>query len=169
MDTRSVVPGRFLGPFGELSMSKQWTRFLLPVTATLVMVAGGHEAAASEDERPDHELPEAFEVCIACHAYQPDEPPLEGPSLWQVVGRRIASLDSFEYSAALRKVEGRWDRPTLDRFLAAPQAFAPGLKMTFGGVRNAADRTIVLDFLETLVPGASAEPPQSDHDDHADH
>lgn len=33
--------------------------------------------------------------------------------------------------------------------------------MTFGGVRNAADREIVLDFLETLSPGHD--------DDDADH
>jgi cytochrome c len=117
----------------------------------LVLALGSLASAASS--KATLEIPEAFEVCIACHAYQPDEPPLEGPSLWQVVGRRIASLDSFEYSAGLRKVEGHWDRTTLDRFLAAPQAFAPGIDMTFGGVRNAAERAIVLDFLETLVPG----------------
>jgi cytochrome c2 len=109
-------------------------------------------AAASEPVVTVPDVPEPFEACIACHAYQPDEPPLEGPSLWQVVGRRIASLDSFEYSTALRRIDGQWDRPTLDRFLASPQAFAPGAQMTFGGVRNAADRTIVLDFLETLAP-----------------
>ena len=128
----------------------------------LVLATGNLEAAASsETVAAAPEVPEAFEACISCHAYRPDEPPLEGPSLWRVVGRRIAGLDSFEYSAALRKVEGYWDRPTLDRFLAAPQAFAPGVNMTFGGVRSAADRAIVLDFLETLVPG--------DHDDDADH
>jgi cytochrome c len=96
-------------------------------------------------------------VCTSCHAYAPDEPPLEGPSLWQVAGRRIASLEGFDYSAALRQVEGRWDRATLDRFLTAPQAFAPGTRMKLGGVRSAADRAAVLDFLETLVPGADSK------------
>ena len=140
-------------------MSRLRTRVIAPVMAGLVLAIGGFEAAASPEAA--REVPEAFEACISCHAYQPDEPPLEGPSLWQVVGRRIASLDSFEYSAGLRKVEGHWDRPTLDRFLAAPQAFAPGIEMTSGGVRNAAERAIVLDFLETLVPG--------DQDADADH
>jgi len=140
-------------------MSRLRTRVIAPVMAGLALAIGSFEAAASSEAA--REVPEAFEACISCHAYQPDEPPLEGPSLWQVVGRRIASLDSFEYSAGLRKVEGHWDRPTLDRFLAAPQAFAPGIEMTSGGVRNAAERAIVLDFLETLVPG--------DQDADADH
>lgn len=133
-------------------MSRQRTRVVAPAMVGLVLALGSLASAASSEAAL--EVPEAFEACSACHAYQPDEPPLEGPSLWQVVGRRIASLDSFEYSAGLRKVEGHWDRPTLDRFLAAPQAFAPGIDMTSGGVRNAAERAIVLDFLETLVPDA---------------
>jgi len=144
-------------------MSRQSTRVIPPAIAALAIAIGSLDAAVAQD------VPEAFEVCISCHAYLPDEPPLEGPSLWQVVGRRIASIESFEYSAGLRGVAGQWDRPTLDRFLAAPQAFAPGIKMTFGGVRNAADRAVVLDFLETLAPGAGADKPESNRDDHADY
>lgn len=140
-------------------MSRHRTRIIPPILVGLVLAIGSRAAAASSEAAL--EVPEAFEACISCHAYQPDEPPLEGPSLWQVVGRRIASLDSFEYSAGLRKIEGHWDRPTLDRFLAAPQAFAPGIDMTFGGVRNAEERAIVLDFLEKLVP--------EDRDADADH
>jgi cytochrome c2 len=35
----------------------------------------------------------------------------------------------------------------------SPQTFAPGTLMTLGGVRNAADRQVVIDFLATLAPG----------------
>jgi len=145
-----------------MNMGRHRTRVIPSAVAGLALAVGSFEVEASpEAAEAVPAVPEAFEACISCHAYQPDEPALEGPSLWQVVGRRIASLDSFNYSAGLRKVEGRWDRPTLDRFLAAPQAFAPGINMTFGGVRSAAERAIVLDFLETLAP---------DHDDtDADH
>ncbi len=145
-----------------MSRGRHRTRVIASAVAGLALTIGSLEAEASSDAaEAAPEVPEAFEACISCHAYQPDEPPLEGPSLWKVVGRRIASVDSFNYSAGLRKVEGHWDRPTLDRFLAAPQAFAPGINMTFGGVRSAADRAIVLDFLETLAP--------DDDDAHADH
>lgn len=153
MDTRAGVPGRFPRLQWALVMSRYRIRVIPPAILGLFLSIGSLEGmASSEAVDAALEVPEAFEVCLSCHAYQPDEPELEGPSLWQVVGRRIASVHSFNYSAGLRKVEGHWDRATLDRFLAAPQAFAPGINMTFGGVRNAADRTVVLDFLETLVP-----------------
>jgi cytochrome c len=103
---------------------------------------------------PDHaaaaDVPEPVEACLACHTIAADEPALEGPTLWGVVGRRIAGAADFEYSDALRRMDGAWDRATLDRFLAAPQVFAPGTQMTLGGVRNAADRAAVIDYLETL-------------------
>jgi cytochrome c len=113
----------------------------------LVAVAGSAAFASSEAE-----VPEAVEVCLSCHAYQPGEPELEGPTLWGVVGRRIAGAPDYLYSEALRSKQGTWDRVTLDRFLASPQEFAPGVNMTFGGVRSAADRKVVIDFLETLRP-----------------
>jgi cytochrome c len=113
----------------------------------LVAVAGSAAFASSEAE-----VPEAVEVCLSCHAYQPGEPELEGPTLWGVVGRRIAGAPDYLYSEALRSKQGTWDRVTLDRFLASPQEFAPGVNMTFGGVRSAADRQVVIDFLETLRP-----------------
>ncbi len=111
----------------------------------LAALAGPVAFASSEAE-----VPEAAEACLSCHAFQPGEPELEGPTLWGVVGRRIAGAPDYVYSEALRSQPGTWDRATLDRFLASPQEFAPGVNMTFGGVRNAADRKVVLDFLETL-------------------
>ena len=100
----------------------------------------------------DAQFPESFEVCTSCHSYQQNEPLLEGPPLWGVVGRSVASVDGYEYSPALRAAGGAWDRARLDRFLANPQVFAPGTKMVMGGVRNAAERAEVLDFLELLAP-----------------
>lgn len=119
-------------------------RVALAVAATLVI-----DASRAADEPP---YPEAFEVCTSCHSYQPNEPLLEGPPLWDVVGRRVASVDGYEYSAALRAIGGDWDRARLDKFLTNPKLFAPGTKMDMGGVRNAAERAEVLDFLELLAP-----------------
>ena len=121
------------------------------VAPTLVLAAMCAAAAESREE----EVPEPVEVCIACHAIGPDEPALEGPTLWGVIGRPVASAPDFKYSDALRRLGGTWDRDRLDRFLAAPQSYAPGAAMSFGGVRSAADRKVVLDFLETL--GAERE------------
>lgn len=120
----------------------------------LALALGGMRMAAASGPAPSaaDEVPEPAEVCLSCHAISADEPALEGPTLWGVVGRPIASDPDFEYSDALRRLEGNWDRNSLDLFLAAPQAYAPGARMTFGGVRSAVDRKVVLDFLETLAP-----------------
>lgn len=109
-------------------------------------------APAADAPAAQAEVPAAFEPCLSCHAYQPDSEPMEGPSLWGVVGRRIASAEGYDYSAALQRVDGTWDRATLDRFLANTKAFAPGTNMTLGGVRDPAARAAVLDFLQTLGP-----------------
>ena len=119
----------------------------LAIAAALALGGAGAATASSDDEL---EVPDAVEVCLSCHAFQPGEPELEGPTLWGIVGRRIAGAPDYVYSDALRRQQGTWDRATLDRFLASPQEFAPGVNMTFGGVKNAADRKVVLDFLETL-------------------
>jgi cytochrome c len=140
-----------------MSMSPpRWFAVLLG-TALAIALRPGAVANASDDVAGQVEVPEPVEACLSCHTIDPDEPLLEGPTLWQVVGRPVASLPGFEYSAALRSHGGRWDRATLDSFLTAPQAFAPGTAMTLGGVRNAADRALVLDFLETLRPGGRQE------------
>jgi cytochrome c len=132
-------------------MNRRLNRRTSAVVAALALVAapvaGVH---ASSDAERDLGIPEPVEVCLACHAIAADEPELEGPTLWGVMGRRIGEAAGFEYSDALRNQPGYWDRESLDRFLASPQQFAPGVNMTFGGVRNAADRTAVIDFLETL-------------------
>ena len=98
------------------------------------------------------QVPEAFEACTSCHTYEPDEPLQEAPPLWGVVGRRIASVDDFEYSPALKAVAGSWNRAMLDRFLTNPKAMVPGTAMKLGGVPDAAERATVLDFLEKISP-----------------
>jgi len=124
-------------------------------TRVLAAFACAHLATASLASHPDEQelqVPEPAERCESCHALTPDEPALVGPTLWQVVGRPVASVPGFEYSAALKALGGTWTRARLDQFLTAPQSFAPGTKMDLGGVRKASDRELVLDFLETLKP-----------------
>jgi cytochrome c len=126
-------------------MNQHQRRWRAMVGVALAVATGPAAWASSAAE-----VPEAAEACLSCHAYQPGEPELEGPTLWGVVGRRIAGAPDYIYSDALRSKQGHWDRATLDRFLASPQEFAPGVNMTSGAVRNEAERKVVLDFLETL-------------------
>ncbi len=112
---------------------------------------GGLPLAADELAYPD-----AFEVCTSCHAYEENEPPLVGPPLWGVVGRPVASVDGYQYSAALQSLGGNWEPARLDVFLTRPAAFAPGTRMDMGGIADATARAEVLEFLQSLQPGKPA-------------
>lgn len=114
-------------------------------------ITGAGDAVSADDSR---EPPDAFAVCAACHAYLPNDTPLIGPTLWGVLGRKVASVEGYPYSDGLKKIEGTWDRARLDQFLTDPQAFAPGVQKSMRPVHRAADRKEIIDFLETLVPRA---------------
>lgn len=86
-------------------------------------------------------------TCAGCHAASFGV--AAGPSLAGVIGRDIASLPGFPYSAALRKLGGVWDDTALDAFLRDPNAFAPGTTMNIRGL-DAATRAEVIAYLKNL-------------------
>jgi cytochrome c len=88
--------------------------------------------------------------CAACHAFEEGGPAKIGPPLWGVIGRDIASVEGFAYSAALAGKEGAWDYQTLDAFLAEPRGWAPGTKMAFAGVKKPEERADVILYLRSL-------------------
>jgi cytochrome c2 len=89
-----------------------------------------------------------FAACTGCHALANGVTHGIGPDLAGIVNRSIAGGDGFQYSQALSKVSGRWTEQNLDRFLADPQAFAPGTTMQFSGVRDAASRAQLIAYLK---------------------
>jgi len=93
----------------------------------------------------------AFTPCRACHSLDPAERNLPGPNLSGVIGRTIGGDVGFDYSAVLRKArdEGlRWDAKRLEAFLADPAAMFPGLWMSMRGIGDAAERQVLVRFLE---------------------
>lgn len=109
--------------------------------------------------------------CQACHNFQEGQGPKIGPDLYGVVGRPIASVQGFNYSAALKGKHGTWTVDMLNTWLTKPSAFAPGTAMTFAGLSNEKQRADVIAYLNTLsahpqpLPtapadkGAAASPP----------
>jgi cytochrome c len=90
--------------------------------------------------------------CQACHNVQEGQGPKIGPDLYNVVGRKIASVAGFNYSAALKSKNGNWDFNALNAWLAKPSAYAPGTAMTFAGLSNDKQRADVIAYLDTLSP-----------------
>ena len=73
-----------------------------------------------------------------------------GPGLWGVVGRKPASLEDFQYSAAMRNFGGTWTRERLDAFLENPAPRRAGYDDAVSRHANAAERARLIDYLETL-------------------
>ncbi len=90
-----------------------------------------------------------FSKCKACHKVGDGEHGT-GPSMYQVVGRDIGGIGSFEYSGAMAEFEGVWDAETLNAFLIRPASYINGTKMSFAGLKKEMDRANLIKYLETL-------------------
>lgn len=66
------------------------------------------------------------EQCTACHALDSNK---YGPELGGVFDRRAGAVAGYQYSAALEKTGVTWSADNLDRWLAGPRRFIPGVKM----------------------------------------
>ena len=89
-------------------------------------------------------------ICKACHSFEKDVPSPIGPNLHNVVGRKIASVEGFNYSPALKAKSGEtWTYEHLDAMVHKPSDFAPGTLMAFPGLPDAQQRADVLLFLRT--------------------
>ena len=86
-------------------------------------------------------------LCKVCHSFQRGGPAIVGPDLYGVVGRKIASVEGFNYTPALKAHEGDWSYQNLDVWLKNPQAFAPGTSMAFPGVPDDKKRAAIIAFL----------------------
>jgi cytochrome c len=97
---------------------------------------------------------EAAQKCAICHSFEKGKPSPLGPPLHDVVGRKIASFEGFNYSPALKGKQGDWTYENLDHFIENPQAFAPGTAMAFPGLPDAQQRADVILYLrkETKNP-----------------
>jgi cytochrome c len=105
-----------------------------------------------------------FARCAGCHTNTQGGANGIGPNLWSTMGNTIAHRPDFTYSDALKNHGGRWDWDTMSQWLLSPSGFAPGTKMTFGGMANPQERADVLLFLNShggtlTVPPPPAEEP----------
>jgi cytochrome c len=88
--------------------------------------------------------------CQICHNLQEGQGPKVGPDLYGVVGRQVASVEGFKYSAALKAKGGTWTFDALNKWLDDPRADVPGTAMTFAGLKNEKQRADAIAYLNTL-------------------
>jgi len=109
------------------------------VTVDYAALAATADPAAGE---------KVFSKCKACHKL--DGADATGPHLNGVMGRGIASVAGFEYSASMAAHAGtNWDGATMFAFIEDPKGFAADTKMKFAGIPKPEDRANLIAYLET--------------------
>ena len=99
-----------------------------------------------------------FGQCAACHSTTAGEH-LTGPSLAHVWNRKAGSAEGFHrYSEALKKSGLAWTEPTLDKWLADPQALVPGTSMSYRGLKDAEARDDLIAYLRAVSEGKAPAP-----------
>jgi len=127
-----------------------------PVVEAILPLLASADAAKGES---------LFKACAACHTVEQGGANKVGPNLWEIVGRPHAAHPGFSYSTALQAYAGQpWTYEELNHFLASPKAYAPGTKMTYGGLKKTQDRADMVAYLRTLAASPAPLPTQEEID-----
>jgi len=90
--------------------------------------------------------------CASCHSFAAGGPDMTGPDLYGVIGRKPGSHAGFAYSPSMVDFGGKnaaWTYDELYNFLAAPQKYINGTKMTFVGLKKPEERIALIAWLRT--------------------
>lgn len=123
-------------------------RFAALATAPGLLLALQPPVAAGSKDLSAGER--AYQKCYSCHSLEGPDSQLQGPSLRGIVGREVAAEPGFAYSPAMRayaEQQERWTREALDAFIADPFAVVPDNEMGFFGIRDAAERRALIEYL----------------------
>lgn len=116
-------------------------------TATATPSPTPTKAAAAAPTTAAVTEPAAFAVCKACHSMEPGKNGI-GPSLAGIWGEKAGAVPGFDFSDSMKSSGLTWNQATLDKYLTDPRGVVPGTKMTFGGVKDAAKRQAIIDYIK---------------------
>ena len=126
------------------------SRVTMPAVCLAALCVAGVAKAGDEGEL-------AFNKhCRNCHTYKEGDNRL-APSLHGIVGAPGGQVEGYgKYSGALDGIT--WDEATLDKFIADPQAVAPGTNMSYPPVHDAAERKKIIEFLKSTGSSDPSSP-----------
>ena len=121
----------------------------LVAVSALAFASGAAHAAGDATKGAD-----VFKKCKVCHEVGDTAKNKVGPTLNNVVGRKVGTGAEFAYSPALKDAGDKgqtWSDELLDKYLADPRTALPGNKMAFAGVKKDDDRADVIAYLKTFT------------------
>lgn len=124
---------------------------MIRITNVIAMLALASSAAYAQDNTAALGKKLTTNNCAVCHTFNKGEPNGQGPNLFGIVGKPLASEPGFKYSAAMKAAAAGkvWDEKLLDAWLTDTQTVAPGNAMTyFEG--DEARRQKIIAYLRTL-------------------
>ncbi len=76
-----------------------------------------------------------------------------GPSLYGVIGATAGQVAGFRYSDAMTGAGIIWDAASLDAFIADPEGYLDGTKMSYRGLADATKRANLIAYIaqETAI------------------
>ena len=95
----------------------------------------------------------AFRQCKACHQLGEDAKNRTGPVLNGMLGRAVGSVEGFRYSGVFQDAAAAgdvWTQDSLAAFLADPRGTMSGTKMSFRGVRDAAEIEALIAYIQSF-------------------
>ncbi|MCF8706573.1 c-type cytochrome [Rhizorhapis sp. SPR117] len=95
------------------------------------------------------EKPAAFAQCAICHKVDKSGTHGIGPNLYGVYGEKAGSAAGYVFSPALKAWGATLDDANLNAFIENPHATIPGTKMAYVGLKDAAKRKAIIDWLKT--------------------
>ncbi len=90
---------------------------------------------------------DAARVCAACHSLNEGGANMVGPNLHGFFTSPVGNVSGYSYSNALLEADFVWTPRALDAWLQQPAKFLPGNRMTYPGLREAADRDNLIAYL----------------------
>jgi cytochrome c len=119
--------------------------------------------SALAKDQPDPAGERLFSQCKSCHEVGEGARHKIGPHLDGIIGRVAGSMDGFKYSKAMREAGESglvWDAEALNIYLAKPREFIKGNRMSFRGMSDPDDRSVLIEWLASAsinIPGALVE------------